>query len=338
MADAEIQEEEEEEEEFELETDAIYQQLLERCEGKDTAEQAANFCDQVFDFLRRQTRTLHMKRCGPLIKQKLAARIATAKADYLDPHRNDPNKEDRRYPPGMSPEDREREKQGAKKEEEVKPKVQLAQTQEIEELDPATLQPKMEDKEINVDEYQEEEESGEIPNAGNGGSTDTYTWTQSLDDVDMRVEVPINTKGKHLKVEVEKSRIFVGIKGEKPIIDGELEAEVVETMWTLETDDNKKFVCINMDKRVGLCWWKRVVKGDMGIQTKKVQPESNKLDSFDDETRQQVEQMMYDQRQREMGKPTSKEQAQRDKLSNFMEMHPEMDFSRAKFNDRDGGF
>jgi len=332
MADSEEMEEVEE-----FETDVIYMQLLERCEGADTAEQVANFCDQIFDFLRRKTRTLHLKRSGPLIKQKLQARIATAKADYINPDRNKPKKEDpRRFPPGMSPEERQRDMQGAedKKTEEPEEMEEQKQVNEIEELDPSTMQPVMEDKKIEVEE--EEEESGELPNAGNGGTTDTYSWTQTLDDVDIRIPVPSNVKGRMLKVDVEKKRIYVGIKGQKPIIDGELDAEVVESMWTLETEKENKVICINMDKRQGMCWWKRIVKGDVGIQTKKVQPENSKLSDLDGDTRKQVEQMMFDQRQRERGLPTSKEQAQRDKLANFMEMHPEMDFSKAKFGDSSG--
>lgn len=127
----------------------------------------------------------------------------------------------------------------------------------------------------------------------------------------------------------------MGLKGQPLMIDGELHKLVKkgDSIWCLETDDSgKRVLQISLTKKDQQNWWSCVIQGDQEINTQKVEPENSKLSDLDGETRSVVEKMMYDQRQKQAGLPTSDEQEKRAKLEEFMKAHPEMDFSKAKFS------
>jgi CS domain/N-terminal conserved domain of Nudc. len=181
------------------------------------------------------------------------------------------------------------------------------------------------------------------PPLGNGGTVPgRYTWTQTLSELSVSIPVPNGTRGKDVSVVLNKNQLRVGLlsqirsipKGsgtESWIVDSALTKAIVvdDSFWTIE-DGNR--IVLNLQKLNGMEWWDSVCKDDSAkIDVRAIQPENSSLSDLDGETRKTVEKMMYDQRQKAMGLPTSEEQNKLDMLEKFKAQHPELDFSQAKF-------
>lgn len=172
--------------------------------------------------------------------------------------------------------------------------------------------------------------------AGNGGRTEKYIWTQNLGDLIVTVPIAAGLRARDLAVTIESDHLSVHLKqGKKEVIEGDL-CEKVDTSsatWTLEDDvDEGRVLVFYLPKENKQQWWKCVLKGDPEIDTKKIVPENSKLEDLDADVRPTVEKMMYDQRQKQMGLPTSDDQKKNDAIKKFMAAHPEMDFSNAKIS------
>merc|ERR1712128_56274 len=180
------------------------------------------------------------------------------------------------------------------------------------------------------EEEEDEEDKGKMkPNAGNGADMEHYQWTQTLQELEVKIPFKLpKLKGRDVVCTLTKNKISVGLRNPTPVLEGEFPAGIKEeeSFWTLNTGT----ISINIEKVDQMAWWDHLIITDPKINTKKVAPENSKLSDLDGETRSMVEKMMFDQRAKAAGEPTSDERKKNDMLKKFMGEHPEMDFSNAK--------
>ncbi|CAB9527711.1 Nuclear migration protein nudC [Seminavis robusta] len=182
-----------------------------------------------------------------------------------------------------------------------------------------------------------------IPSKGNGGTVDgKYVWTQILAELSVTVPLPDNTRGRDLNVTISRKHLKVGLRNAlkndnggtatKWLVDDDLIKPIVtdDSFWTVE-DGNR--LVLNLQKTNAMEWWDAVCVNDTPkINVQKIQPENSQLGDLDGETRKTVEKMMFDQRQKAAGLPTSEEQQKFDMIEKFKKQHPELDFSQAKIS------
>jgi len=144
--------------------------------------------------------------------------------------------------------------------------------------------------------------------------------------------VPEGVKARDVDCEVTATHVKFGIKGRPPVVNAPLPKRVHrdDCTWTLDSDSHVVTVFLQKENRME--WWKNIAEGEPDIDTTKVQPENSKLSDLDGSSRQLVEKMMFDQRQKALGLPTSEDMQKQEIMKKFMSQHPEMDFSNAKIN------
>lgn len=226
-----------------------------------------------------------------------------------------------------------------RKAEEVRQKIADKRLKEGDTAAPSTSSLKKQEEAAVIDKAEapenhkpkDSEDDGITPNTGNGANLEKYSWTQTLSEVTVTIPLPPGTNKRSIVCDIKKTSLKAGLKGQPHVLAGEFFApvRVDDSVWQIE---DTRVLSISLTKQNQMEWWSCVVKGEPEINTRKVEPENSKLSDLDPETRQTVEKMMYDQRQKAMGLPSSDEQQKHEILKKFMAQHPEMDFSKAKIS------
>ncbi|GAB6026693.1 hypothetical protein CHUAL_013204 [Chamberlinius hualienensis] len=142
----------------------------------------------------------------------------------------------------------------------------------------------------------------------NGAVLDNYTWSQTIADVDLRIPVPNDVKSsKMVLVELHHRHLKVSIKqldNWKSLVDGDFSWKINldNSLWTLVPGEH---IHINLGK----CeerWWTSVLVDDPKIDVTTINSEMP-IEDIDEEDQAKIEEMMYNQMQKQMGKPTTEE-------------------------------
>lgn len=153
------------------------------------------------------------------------------------------------------------------------------------------------------------EDGLQVP-VGNGGSTDRYKWTQTLEECSVLIGIPDNVRAKDLSVDIKSTVISVSTKspleGEtepRVFLTGKLTESIVpsESSWTLEGG-----VLVLVLYKQRKTFWETVIEGDEKIDTSLVDSRRH-IDEYDEATQAQIRKIIFEQSQARQGKPTSQQ-------------------------------
>ena len=104
-----------------------------------------------------------------------------------------------------------------------------------------------------------------------GATLDKYSWTQTDDEVIVKVKVPAGTKSKAVKLDVHSKTLKLEVLGDK-ILDGSLykNVDADECTFTIEDDGDGRIVIVTLQKlqkTSANAHWKCVCIGEPEIST-----------------------------------------------------------------------
>ncbi|KAG7391899.1 CS domain [Phytophthora pseudosyringae] len=142
------------------------------------------------------------------------------------------------------------------------------------------------------------EDGKQVP-VGNGGMAATYTWTQTLEDVSIQMELPQGTRAKDLECRIESTKARVALKSDpaEPLLEGEFPGKIRadESVWSLESNHT---LSISLEK-IKPTWWASALQGGPEIDTSQVDSRRN-IQEYDEATQGAIRKAVYDQRQQQL--------------------------------------
>jgi len=142
----------------------------------------------------------------------------------------------------------------------------------------------------------------------NGAQTSKYSWSQTFDDVDVTVTLPEIETSKSLKINIKQfPKPYLTVKTPtETIIDEPLKYGIIadESTWTFDKKQHQ--LSINLAKKEKR-WWDGLLPSEEPIDVQKNVEATRPMEDLPEDERAVVRKLQFDQHQKRLGKPTSKE-------------------------------
>lgn len=119
--------------------------------------------------------------------------------------------------------------------------VPIPQVEEVKEEEKTTEEPKIEEKKAPVP-------VDSSISTYNGAETEKYKWSQDLNDITLQVDLPKGTRARDVEVKFDVKKLFVRIKGQDPVLDGELFEHVHKERCLWSIDEGSLLVTLEKAK------------------------------------------------------------------------------------------
>lgn len=138
----------------------------------------------------------------------------------------------------------------------------------------------------------------------NGAKFENYSWSQTINEIDVFIKVPENVTSKDLSVMILSHKISVKRKGtDIPLMEGDLcqKCKHTSAIWSL---DERKLE-IHVEK---LCemWWNCLLQSEPKLDVTKLDC-SRPYEELSEEAQAKIQELTWNQERKRMGLPTSDE-------------------------------
>uniref|UniRef100_A0A7S3D8W8 CS domain-containing protein n=1 Tax=Palpitomonas bilix TaxID=652834 RepID=A0A7S3D8W8_9EUKA len=213
-------------------------------------EKPEEFLETVFSFLQRRSPLFDggvqaVEDAVLNIVKKYGKKAAATRFQEIEDEKDRKKREEARKEAEMRRREKEWDEEKKRQREELQKRKQKAEEKNKKQDAKSSEPPKFEEiseegegsekvtKLESADAEENEDPNLQTPNAGNGGYTDNYVWTQTLQDLEVRFRIPLNIKTKDIVSSITPTKLSLGIKGETALIDGTLDDRIDpdESFW-----------------------------------------------------------------------------------------------------------